>query len=139
MIELIVGGKGKGKTKVLLEKAAEAVKSANGNVVYVDKNKQHMYELSTKIRLIDITEYPVCGEAGFLGFVGGIVASDHDLEYLILDSFLTIAGLEGKDMSDAVAALEVLSEKVGATFVISVSKNEEDIPESCKEYVKVAL
>ena len=82
MVELIVGGKGKGKTKVLLEKAAEALKNANGTVVFVDKNKQHMYELSNKIRLIDITEYPARGEQGFLGFISGFVAST--LSFLFL-------------------------------------------------------
>ena len=82
MVELIVGGKGKGKTKILLEKAAEAIKNANGSVVYVDKNNQHMYELSNKIRLVDITKYPVKGTEGFFGFISGMIASNHDLEYV---------------------------------------------------------
>lgn len=139
MIELIVGGKGKGKTKVLLAEAADAVKVANGNVVYVDKNKQHMYELSNKIRLIDITQYPVKGEEGFLGFISGIIASDHDLEYLILDSFLTIAGINEKDMTPTLEALIVLAENAGVKLLISVSKDQEEIPECFKELIKVAL
>jgi len=139
MVELIVGAKGKGKTKVLLEKAAEAVKNANGSVVYVDKNKQHMYELSTKIRLVDITQYIVKNEEGFLGFVSGMIASDHDLEWLILDSFVTVAGLEGKDITEAIRQIRELAAKYNVNIVISVSMDEKDLPASVKELVTVAL
>jgi len=139
MVELIVGAKGKGKTKVLLEKAAEAVKNANGSVVYVDKNKQHMYELSTKIRLVDITQYIVKNEDGFLGFVSGVIASDHDLEWLILDSFVTVAGLEGKDISSAILQIKELAAKYNVNIVVSVSMDEKDLPDGVKELVTVAL
>lgn len=139
MVELIVGAKGKGKTKVLLEKAAEAVKNANGSVVYVDKNKQHMYELSTKIRLVDITQYIVKNEDGFLGFVSGVIASDHDLEWLILDSFVTVAGLEGKNISSAILQIKELAAKYNVNIVVSVSMDEKDLPDGVKELVTVAL
>ena len=59
MIQIISGVKGKGKTKYLIQKANEEVKNANGNVVYLDKNNKHMYELSNKIRLINLSEYPL--------------------------------------------------------------------------------
>ena len=59
MVQLIVGAKGKGKTKELLSRAEQAIKSANGTVVYIDKSSQHMYELSNKIRLINISNFPV--------------------------------------------------------------------------------
>lgn len=139
MVELVVGAKGIGKTKVLLNKAAEAVKNANGTVVYVDKNKQHMYELSNKIRLIDITQYPVKGEVGFLGFLSGMIASDHDLEYVILDSFLKITGIEDNDMAASLKTIKALSDKYGVNFVISISKEEKDIPEEVKDLISVAL
>ena len=139
MVELIVGAKGKGKTKVLLEKAADAIKNANGTVVYVDKNKQHMYELSTKIRLVAVTQYIVKGEDGFLGFISGIIASDHDLEWLILDSFMNMADLEGKDITNAVKKVDELSSRYNINIVISVSLDEKDLPESLKAYKIVAL
>ena len=63
MVELIVGKKGKGKTKVLLDKVNGAVKDANGSIVYLDKSTKHMYELNNKVRLIDVSGFPVkkCG------------------------------------------------------------------------------
>ena len=139
MIELIVGSKGKGKTKILLEKAAEAVKNASGSVVYVDKSSQHMYELSNKIRLINVSGFPVNGEDGFVGFISGIISQDHDLEYMFLDSFLTVANLYGADITPIIEKLEGLSEKYHVNFVVSVSMDEHDVPEACRKYIAVKL
>ena len=139
MIELIVGSKGKGKTKILLEKAAEAVKNASGSVVYVDKSSQHMYELSNRIRLINVSGFPVSGEDGFVGFISGIISQDHDLEYMFLDSFLTVANLYGADISPIIEKLEMLSERYHVNFIVSLSMDEHDVPESCKKYISVKL
>ena len=97
MVELIVGKKGKGKTKVLLDKVNGAVKEANGSIVYLDKSTKHMYELNNKVRLIDVSGFPVKNADEFVGFICGILSQDHDLEQVYLDSFLTTAKLEGKD------------------------------------------
>ena len=139
MIELIVGSKGKGKTKVLLEKADKAVKEASGSVVYVDKSSQHMYELSNKIRLINVSGFPVYGEDGFVGFISGIISQDHDLEYMFLDSYLKIANLYGADITGSVNKLAELSEKYHVNFIVSVSMDAEELPEDCKKYVSVVL
>ncbi len=105
MVQIIAGEKGKGKTKHLLEKVNESVKSATGNIVYLDKSQKHMYELSNKVRLINVSDYMVTNCDEFLGFLCGIISQDHDLEEMYLDSFLTIAILEGSDISHAIAKL----------------------------------
>ena len=94
MVELIVGKKGKGKTKVLLDKVNGAIKNVNGSIVYLDKSTKHMYELNNKIRLIDVSGYPIINADEFVGFICGIISQDHDLEQIYLDSFLTTAKLE---------------------------------------------
>lgn len=91
MIQIIAGLKGKGKTKYLIQKANEEVKTASGNVVYLDKNNKHMYELSNKIRLINLSEFPVDTYDAFLGFISGVISQDHDLESMYLDSFITVS------------------------------------------------
>ncbi len=139
MIELIVGSKGKGKTKILLEKADKAIKEATGSVVYVDKSSQHMYELSNRIRLINVSGFPVNSEDGFVGFISGIISQDHDLEYMFLDSFLTVANLYGADITPIVEKLEELSEKYHVNFIVSISMDEHDLPEACRKYVSVKL
>lgn len=88
MVQLIVGEKGKGKTKILLERANNAAKACNGNVVYIDKNIGHMHDLDIKIRLIDASKYPLKSGDEFIGFVLGIVSQDHDLEQIYLDGFM---------------------------------------------------
>ena len=139
MVELIVGSKGKGKTKILLDKAEKAVKEATGSVVDVDKSSQHMYELSNKIRLINVSGFPVSGEDGFVGFISGIISQDHDLEYMFLDSYLKIANLYGADITGSVNKLAELSEKYHVNFIVSVSMDAEELPEDCKKYVSVVL
>ena len=69
MVELIVGKKGKGKTKVLLDRVNGAVKEANGSIVYLDKSTKHMYELNNKVRLIDVSSYPLKNADEFVGFI----------------------------------------------------------------------
>ena len=71
MVQLIVGKKGKGKTKQLLDKVNAEVKTANGNIVYIDKSTKHMFELNNKVRLISATDYPLKNSDEFIGFICG--------------------------------------------------------------------
>ena len=139
MVELIVGKKGKGKTKVLLDKVNGAIKEANGSIVYLDKSTKHMYELNNKVRLIDTSEFGLSSSDGFIGFICGILSQDHDLEQMYLDSFLKVAKLEGCDISTTIEKLDKIGETFGVNFVLSVSMNECDLPECAKSKVIVSL
>lgn len=139
MVELIVGKKGKGKTKVLLDKVNGAIKSVNGSIVYLDKSTKHMYELNNKVRLIDVSGYPIINADEFVGFICGIVSQDHDLEQIYLDSFLTTAKLEGLDISGTLEQLEEIGEKFGISFIISVSLDKEEIPAEFQDKIATAL
>ncbi len=139
MVELIVGKKGKGKTKVLLERANSAIKSANGSIVYLDKSTKHMYELNNKIRLIDVSAFPLKNCDEFVGFICGIISQDHDLEEIYLDSFLTISKLDGQDVEDTLNQLDAIGQKFNLTFVISISLNKEEIPASLQSKIVVEL
>lgn len=139
MVQLIVGKKGKGKTKQLLDKVNSAIKTAEGNIVYLDKSTKHMYELNNKVRLIDVSSYPLRNSDEFIGFICGIISQDHDLQEMYLDSFLKIAQLEEKDMTDTVDQLKKLSEAFHVTFVLSVSMDREEIPEKFQDDILIAL
>ena len=139
MVQLIVGKKGKGKTKQLLEKVNSAVTKMQGNIVYLDKSGKHMYELNNKVRLIDVSEYLITNSDEFLGFISGILSQDRDLQQMYLDSFLKIACLEGKDMLPVVEKLEKFSEQFKVDFVLSVSLDEAELPEAAKSKVIVSL
>lgn len=139
MVQIIAGRKGKGKTKYLLDMANTAVKEAKGSIVYLDKSSKHMYELNNKIRLINVAEFSVSTAEGFIGFICGIISQDHDLEAMYLDSFLKLSGLEGEDITATLAELDQISTKYHVNFVLSVSMDGEELPESAKDMVLVAL
>lgn len=140
MVQLIAGRKGKGKTKHLLDKVNEEVKNINGNIVYLDKSTKHMYELNNKVRLIDVSDYLVEDTDEFLGFVSGIISQDHDLQQMYFDSFLKIAHLEdGGDILPAIDKLEKISGKFGVDFILSVSVDENELPEAVKSKIIVSL
>lgn len=139
MVQLIVGEKGKGKTKYLLDKVNTAIKTANGNIVYLDKSRKHMYELNNKVRLIDVTEYPIQSSDEFVGFICGIVSQDHDLEEMYLDSFLKVAYINGTDVLSVIKKLKHIGEQFDVNFVVSMSIEEKDVPEELKPMIIVSL
>lgn len=93
MVQIISGKKGKGKTKYLLDSVNGAVASAQGSVVYLDKTAKHMYELSNKVRLINVSDYGINSYDAFIGFVSGIISQDHDLEKMYFDTSTIIVTL----------------------------------------------
>lgn len=139
MVQLIVGKKGKGKTKCLLDKVNSEVKNILGNIVYLDKSTQHMFELNNKVRLICVPDYDVDNADQFLGFVSGILSQDHDLQQMYFDSFLDIAHLRDADITPALKKLDTLSEQFKVDFVLSVSMDEADLPEAAKSLIAISL
>ena len=130
MVQLIVGVKGEGKTKKMLEHVHNA--STDGNVVYLDKSTQNMHELDNRVRLINVTEYPIQNTDQFIGFVCGICSQDYDLQEIYLDGFLKIAKLEGQDISSTLSQLNQISEQFHVNMVLSVSMAKDQIPEFAK-------
>lgn len=139
MIQLIVGEKGKGKTKHLLEKVNGAVKTASGNIVYLDKNAKHMYELKNKIRLINASEFPIQSTDEFTGFICGIVSQDHDLEQMYLDSFMDVAYIKDRNIAPVISKLDKISTQFSVDFIISISVDESELSDDLKSKVIVSL
>jgi len=141
MVQLIVGEKGKGKTKFLLERANNAVATADGNVVFIDKSNKHMYELNNRIRLIDASRYPLTSGDEFIGFILGIASQDHDLQWIFLDSFLQNTRVQDnkEQISAYIKQLNEISKLCDVNFVISISKNKEDLAEDIFDMIDIAL
>ena len=139
MIQLIVGEKGKGKTKIILDRANADVMNSKGSIIYIDKNSKHMYELNNKIRLINAKNYFINDADEFVGFISGIISQNYDISSIYLDSFLTVAGIEVKDMERVIDKLEVLSSAFKVDFILSVSSNAAALSEKVKQNVVVAL
>ena len=116
-----------------------AIKEVNGSIVYLDKSTKHMYELNNKVRLIDVSVYPLKNADEFIGFVCGIISQDHDLEQVYLDSFLTTAKLEGADVSSTLDQLISIGEKFNVKFIISMSLDKEEVPAAYQHKIITAL
>lgn len=140
MIELVVGEKGKGKTKMLMAKANNDIKITGGNIVYLDMNNKHMYELSNRVRLINVPEYNIRSADMFTGFIYGIASQDHDLDRVFLDNFMSIACIDTVEQTEKlVRELSDISDKFELDFVIGISKNKDDLSEYLQNLVSVAL
>ena len=135
MITLLIGKKGSGKTKKLIELANEAVKNSNGNVVVIEKGLKLTYDISHKARLVDSDAYSIEGLDALVGFISGICAANYDVTDIFVDSTLKITGTGAEVVDLLVTDLKKLEKESGANFVLSISAADEEIPESVKEYV----
>jgi len=139
MVKLVLGAKGKGKTKYLLDNANAEAKSSDGVVIYLDKNAKHMFELDRNIRLINVNEYPIPDFEVFMGFICGLISGNSDIESIYFDSFLTLANIENADVSEDIDKLITLSAKLNVDFIVSISLDESELSEKFKEYIVLSL
>lgn len=129
MIKLIVGNKGSGKTKVLLNMCKEACKVSKGNIVFVEKGNKMIYDVDRAARLVDIDEYQVKGYDAFYGFLAGICAGNYDLTEIFVDSTMKIGGKDIDEMVAFFAKVNKLSVNSNVEIVFTVSCGKEELPE----------
>ena len=139
MVELIVGKEGKGKTKQLLERVNEEVKTAFGNIVFLDRNDKHMFELNNKVRLVNVADYEFENSSEFIGFVCGILSQDHDIEKIYIDAILKVAKLDKDGLTTVVKRLETIGEKFNVQFTASVTLDVSELDAEINDNVVVAL
>lgn len=137
MIKLIIGNKGSGKTKLLIDKVNEAVNSTNGDVVCIEQGMKLTLELNHKARLIDAEEYDIVGYDTFYGFVQGVLACNYDIKEIFVDGILRIGNRDGKKDYDGLGVLlDKLYRKIPADVMImfTVSADQSDLPESVLKF-----
>lgn len=139
MIQIITGDKGKGKTKVLIEKVNNDVNVVSGSVVFVDNNNKHMYELSNRVRMINCTNYGVHNLDMFSGFLLGIISQDHDIEKLYIDNFSSVSFTADDKIEDALDIMKDISDKFNIDIVLCFSTDSSDVPENYKSNIIAAL
>ena len=139
MVSLIVGQKGKGKTKELLDRVNADVKNVSVNIVYLDKDTAHMYELNNKIRLINVSEFDISNSDQFYGFVAGIISQNHDIQEMFIDSYAKISQQVDKDITENVEKLAALSEKYKVDMVLSVSIERSKFPAGLQADEKITI
>ena len=137
MVKMVTGGKGSGKSKRMIEMANELINRGKGHVVYIDIDKRPMYDLQHQIRFTSMDDYPARGNKGFLGFLCGMIANDHDIEAIFIDGLLKILGLDINSLKSFMSEIKMLSEKFDIDFILSISCDQNELPEDLKEYESV--
>lgn len=130
MITLIIGKKGSGKTKKLIQLANEAVENSKGNVVVIEKGTKLTYDVTHRARLIDTDQYSVQGYEAFYGFVSGICAGNYDVTDILIDSTLKIGGSDLTEFAGFVEKMNHLAGISGTKITLLVSADKSELPDS---------
>lgn len=133
MITLIIGKKGSGKTKKLVDLVNETTKNAKGSVVCIEKGNVMTFNVSHRARLIDSDAYSISGYDEFIGFVSGICAGNYDISDVFIDSTLKIGGTDLKSFADFIEKLKKLADSSSVKFTLSVSADDSELPAKISE------
>ena len=136
MVRLIMGVKGSGKTKQLIEMINNTAKVEPGNVVCIEANNNMMYDIHYRIRLIDAQEYKLNNAEAFRGFVCGLYAGNYDISHVFIDNLCKIVGIEiGSDVEAILNWLDAFGEKNGIKFTVTISGDPETATEGMKKFM----
>ena len=136
MIKLIVGSKGSGKTKTVIDMINNAAKTSNGNVVVIEKSMALTYNIDHSARLIDLSEYDIKGADAMYGFMAGILAGNYDITHVFIDSLTKIVTADVTDhaVEEFLDWLNSFSEKNNIKFTVTISADASLATEGIKKY-----
>ena len=135
MIKLIVGKKGSGKTKTLVDMVNKAAAESKGNVICIEKGAKLTFDVKHTARLIDTEHYAVTGFDSFYGFLAGLFAGNYDITDIFIDNILKIGKTGLDDLGVFLEKAHALKELASANLVISVSADVSELPDSVKKYL----
>ncbi len=134
MIQLIVGSKGSGKTKKLIDQINASAKTTPGNIVCIEKSMKLTYDIDHAARLIDVDEYKISGYDMLYGFIAGVLAGNYDIVEVYLDGVLKLGNHDLEGLGGLLDKLAVLTGE-GVKMVVTVSADLDELPESVKKYL----
>lgn len=128
MVKVLVGHKGSGKTKTMIDLANEHVQNAKGSIIFINKNARLIFDLDYNIRVICMEDFKhVTGEDEYIGFIFGIISSDSDIETMYLDGVMKHADFSLEVLPSFINKLKIISKEYGINFVISISAELEEM------------
>jgi hypothetical protein len=137
MIQVLTGEKGAGKTKKMISLANDLVSCSKGHVVYVSNNSEGMFELSSGIRLIDVSQFPISSLDSLIGFLYGIISEDYDIEAVFIDNLNVILHEDSDVIYKFFDSIKVISEQYNIRFITGVKGASNKLPELEVEYIAV--
>ncbi|MEG0391187.1 MAG: hypothetical protein RR626_00315 [Anaerovoracaceae bacterium] len=128
MVKLLVGHKGSGKTKQMIDIANESVETTKGHIVFINKNHRLMYDLHHEIRVVCMEEFPhITNSDEYIGFIYGMISSDHDIAVMFIDGILKHADVSLGNLPEFIERLKKISEMFELDFVVSLSAEKEEM------------
>lgn len=128
MVKLLIGHKGSGKTKKMIDLANDKIETSNGSVIFINKNHRLTYDLDHKIRVICMEDFEyITNSDEYIGFIYGIISSDHDIETMFIDSILKHADVTLGDMPEFIERIKKISKNYDIEFVVSLSAEKEEM------------
>ncbi len=136
MIQVILGGKGSGKTIKLIDEANNAVQTERGNIIYIDHNNRHIHDLKREVRLVNAAEYVIDSPDAFYGLLCGMLSANFDITLIVVDGFMKIIdpAIKPVDLKSFFEKADALLAKNNVRMVIGISGNPEDMPEFITRY-----
>lgn len=134
MISLIIGHKGSGKTKILVDAVNSATEKSAGNVICVEKAANLTYDINSRCRLISADEYAISGFDALYGFLSGICAGDYDITDIFVDATFRIGGRDYEQLADFLEKVNTVAEKSSTSFTFTISTDLENLPERIFKY-----
>ena len=134
MIQLIVGGKGSGKTKKMIDMINASAKTTPGNIVCIEKSMKLTYDIDHSARLIDVDEYSIDGYDMLYGFIAGVLAGNYDIKDIFVDGILRIGNRDLDGLGVLLDRIQALV-KDEVTVVVTVSTDVENLPASVSKYL----
>ena len=133
MVKIIMGLKGSGKTKRLVDLVHQAVKEDSGSVVCIEKEKNLTYDIPYQARLIEAGTYDVGSYEFLKGLICGVHAGNYDITHFFIDNYYKLVNDKSVDaMTSFIAWLDQFSQEEKINFVISMSVDPAEIPEDFK-------
>lgn len=135
MVKLIIGSKGTGKTKKLIEQVKRAVQEETGSIVCLEKDKNLTYDIPYTVRLIHAGDYHFQSIEFFKGFINGLHAADYDISHIFIANLLKMFDTNNMDeVAELLAELEAFGEKENIKFTISATADPESLGDNIKKY-----
>ena len=134
-MKLIIGVKGTGKTKTLIDMVNTSIDTSKGSVICIEKGDKLKFDIKYQCRLIDSDEYLICDAQSLFGFIAGIFASNHDVTDLYIDSALKICANDLSAFDKFLDEMDNLSEKFGVNLVMTSSSPVEEASDTVKKYL----
>ena len=135
MIHVIMGLKGSGKTKKMIDGINAAVAEAKGDVVCIEYGKKLTYDISYKVRLVDSKEYGISNADMLKGFLSGLHAGNFDITHVFIDNLYKTIGSDKAVGEEFIAWCAKFAADNNMEVTITVSDDPEAASETVKQYL----